>query len=49
VTVPDVPGLFVAGDWVGPEGLLGDAVLGSGRAAGRLAASTVAPALRMSA
>jgi phytoene dehydrogenase-like protein len=47
--VPDVPGLFVAGDWVGPEGLLADAVLGSARAAGRLAASTVAPALRLSA
>ena len=36
--VPDVPGLFVAGDWVGPEGFLTDAVLASGRAAGRAAA-----------
>ena len=49
VTVPDVSGLFVAGDWVGPEGLLTDAVLASGRAAGRLAASTVAPVLRLTA
>lgn len=49
VTVPDVPGLFVAGDWVGPTGLLADAVLGSARAAGRAAAATVAPTLRMSA
>jgi phytoene dehydrogenase-like protein len=34
--VPDVPGLFVAGDWVGPEGQLADAALASGRAAARL-------------
>ena len=47
--VPDVPGLFVAGDWVGPDGLLTDAVFASGRAAGRLAASTVAPTLRLTA
>jgi phytoene dehydrogenase-like protein len=38
VAVPDVPGLFVAGDWVGPEGFLTDAVMASGRAAGRAAA-----------
>jgi phytoene dehydrogenase-like protein len=31
--VPDVPGLYVAGDWVGPEGLLADASLASARAA----------------
>jgi len=31
--VPGIPGLFVAGDWVGPEGLLSDASLASARAA----------------
>lgn len=46
--VPDVPGLFVAGDWVGPEGFLTDAVMASGRAAGR-AAATVTRTARMSA
>jgi phytoene dehydrogenase-like protein len=29
VRVPDVAGLYVAGDWVGPEGLLSDASLSS--------------------
>jgi phytoene dehydrogenase-like protein len=33
-----VPGVTMAGDWVGPDGLLGDAALASGQAAGRLAA-----------
>jgi hypothetical protein len=42
--VPDVPGLFVAGDWVGPEGMLTDAVFASARAAGLAAASCVTPA-----
>jgi phytoene dehydrogenase-like protein len=28
-TVPDAPGAFVVGDWVGPEGLLLDAVMAS--------------------
>jgi phytoene dehydrogenase-like protein len=37
VAVPDVPGLFLAGDWVGAEGLLADAALASGQAAGRAA------------
>lgn len=41
VAVSDAPGVFVAGDWVGPEGLLADAALTSGRAAGRLAATCV--------
>jgi hypothetical protein len=36
--VPGEPRLFVAGDWVGPEGLLADASLDSGRRAGELAA-----------
>lgn len=31
--VPDVPGLYVAGDWVGKEGMLSDAGLVSARAA----------------
>jgi len=31
--VPDVPGLYVAGDWVGREGMLSDASLASARAA----------------
>jgi phytoene dehydrogenase-like protein len=46
-TVPDTPGLFVAGDWVGPVGFLGDAVFASGRAAGVGAASTPAPDRRV--
>ncbi|MBM4268678.1 MAG: FAD-dependent oxidoreductase [Deltaproteobacteria bacterium] len=38
---PDLPGVgnvLVAGDWVGPEGLLADASLASGKAAGERAA-----------
>ena len=35
--VPDAPGLFLAGDWVGGEGMLADASLASGRAAARAA------------
>jgi phytoene dehydrogenase-like protein len=31
--VPERPGLYVAGDWVGPTGLLADAALASARAA----------------
>lgn len=31
--VPERPGLFIAGDWVGPEGQLADASLASARAA----------------
>ena len=37
VPVAGPPGLFVAGDWVGPEGMLGDAALASGADAGRRA------------
>lgn len=33
VVVPDRPGILVAGDWVGPEGHLGDAAITSGRRA----------------
>ena len=36
--VEDLPGVFVAGDWVGPTDLLGTAAISSARAAG-LAAS----------
>lgn len=38
VSVPGNPDLFVAGDWVGPEGVLADGSVASGRAAGRAAA-----------
>lgn len=38
VEVDGHPGVFVAGDWVGPEGLLFDAVAASAAAAGRQAA-----------
>jgi hypothetical protein len=46
--VPDLPGLYVAGDWVGPDGFLTDAVMASGRAAG-LVAATVTRAMKMTA
>jgi hypothetical protein len=36
--VPEVPGVHVAGDWVGPSGMLADAALASAAAAGRAAA-----------
>ena len=35
--VPDYEGVYVAGDWVGPVGLIGDAALASGRQAALLA------------
>jgi len=38
-------GLFVAGDWVGPEGMLADAALASGRDAGRRAARAAGAAV----
>jgi phytoene dehydrogenase-like protein len=41
--VPDLPHVYVAGDWVGPDGMLADASFASGRAAGRAAAA--APAM----
>jgi phytoene dehydrogenase-like protein len=37
--VPGCPGLFVAGDWVGPTAQLADAAFASGRAAGRAVAA----------
>jgi hypothetical protein len=42
VAVAEAPGVFVAGDWVGPEGLLADASLASARRA----ADAIAAALR---
>lgn len=38
VAVPGSPGVFIAGDWVGPRGWLADCSLISGERAGRLAA-----------
>ena len=38
VDAPSVRGVYVAGDWVGPVGLLADGALASGAAAGRRAA-----------
>ncbi|APR80952.1 Dehydrogenase [Minicystis rosea] len=35
--IPGAPGILLAGDWVGPEGMLADASLASARAAARLA------------
>lgn len=34
-----IPGVFLAGDWVGPEGLLADCALASGQSAGTAAAA----------
>ncbi len=42
VVVPDLPGVYVAGDWITTDGLLADAAMSSGRTAG-LAASTLHP------
>ncbi len=39
VAVPNHDGLFIAGDWVGPAGLLADAAAISGRSAGEAAAA----------
>ena len=40
--IPHLPGAFVAGDWVGGQGLLADASLASGRAAGEAALAALA-------
>jgi phytoene dehydrogenase-like protein len=42
VAVPDAPGVFVAGDWVGPEGQLADASLASARQAAKAIRARVA-------
>ena len=39
VAIEEHPGAFLAGDWVGPEGLLLDAVAASAVAAGEQAAA----------
>jgi hypothetical protein len=39
VAAPGAPGVFMAGDWVGPDGWLCDASLASGEQAGHLAAA----------
>ena len=39
-----LPNVFLAGDWVGPDGMLADAALASGHAAGRAAAGAVTSA-----
>ncbi|HZR81742.1 MAG TPA: FAD-dependent oxidoreductase [Candidatus Binatia bacterium] len=39
--IPGLPGAFVAGDWVGPDGMLADASLASARAAAGLALARV--------
>ncbi len=44
VRAPGRPGAFLAGDWVGPVGMLADASLVSGEAAGALAAAAAADA-----
>ncbi len=41
VVVPGSPGVFIAGDWVGPDGWLADCSLSSGERAGQLAARVV--------
>lgn len=41
VAVPEFPGLYIAGDWVGSHSLLSDAAAASGRLAGELAAAFV--------
>jgi phytoene dehydrogenase-like protein len=42
VVLPPAPGLFLAGDWVGPEGWLSDGSLASRERAGLLAAAAAA-------
>ncbi len=39
VAVPERPGVYLAGDWVGDTGLLGECALASGRAAARWAST----------
>jgi len=40
--VPGSPGVYLAGDWVGPSGWLSDAAMASGQHAGLLAAGAAA-------
>lgn len=48
VDVPAADGLFLAGDWVGDEGLLADAAVASGAVAGRHAAAVARRTARTS-
>jgi len=45
-SLPDAPGVFVCGDWVGAEGMLADAALASAREAAALATAALAEARR---
>jgi hypothetical protein len=47
VTAGGTPGVFIAGDWVGSEGLIGDAALASGQAAAQAALRTATAASTM--
>jgi hypothetical protein len=47
VTDSGVPGVAIAGDWVGPAGLLADAALASGHAAGLAAARALPSSPKM--
>jgi protoporphyrinogen oxidase len=48
IAVPERHGVYVAGDWVGAEGMLSDAVAASAAAAGRAAAAHVSAMLAVS-
>jgi phytoene dehydrogenase-like protein len=45
VDATGIPGVFIAGDWVGPEGLLADAALASARDAARRAVTAAKTAV----
>jgi phytoene dehydrogenase-like protein len=49
ITATGVPGVLLAGDWVGPEGMLVDASFSSGHAAGLRAAAAAGGSLRTAA
>ena len=42
MTCPGAPGIYLAGDWVGPTGWLADAAIYSGSSAGLMAAGRTA-------
>jgi hypothetical protein len=44
--VPGIAGLYLAGDWVGPEGFLADASTASARAAAALASGEIQQGLQ---
>lgn len=46
ITATGIPGVYLAGDWVGSEGMLVDAALASGHGAGRAAAGALGGSLR---